>query len=243
MNALQIRDLTKRFGSTTALDGVSLEVEEGELYGLLGINGAGKSTLIGILSGLLAPTSGSASVYGRDVVRELSEVRKLVGVSPQETAIAPNLTVEENLRFFAGIYGASADEAQARAQETARRFGLDGERKRRAKTLSGGRKRRLSIAVALIAQPKVLFLDEPTLGLDVVARRELWKIVKELKGKMTIVLTSHYLEEIEALCDRVAILSHGKTLAVGTTEELKARAGADSFEDAFIELVGEEERE
>lgn len=237
--AISVKNLTKTYrGGTTALDDVSLSVGEGELFGLLGVNGAGKSTLIKILSGLILPSSGTATVMGYDVRTETDKIRAVSGISPQETAVAPNLTVEENLRFFAELYGTEKEKLDARVSEISESFSLTGVMKRRARTLSGGYQRRLSVAIALICSPRVLYLDEPTLGLDVIARRELWKIISSLRGKMTVILTSHYLEEIEALCDRVAVMSCGHVLALGTVGDIKTAGGSDSFEDAFINIVG-----
>lgn len=232
---IEISHLRKTFkGGVTALNDVSLVIGEGELFGLLGVNGAGKTTLVKILCCLTRPTEGTATVCGHDVVTDAQEVKQIIDLSPQETSVAPNLTVRENLEFFAQIYDKNTPEHVQNVMDT---FSLGEVADRRADKLSGGWKRRLSIAVALISEPQVLFLDEPTLGLDVLARRELWKIIEKLKGKITIVLTSHYLEEIEALCDRVAVLSSGKLLDVGTTEELKQKTGADSFENAFVSIV------
>lgn len=233
--SIVITDLTKEYkGGTKALKGISLQIAEGELFGLLGVNGAGKTTLVKILCCLTKPTSGIATVCGTDVYKNPQEVKKIVDLSPQETSVAPNLTVKENLEFFAQIYDKNTPEHIKSVMDA---FSLGEVAGRRAGKLSGGWKRRLSVAVALISEPKVLFLDEPTLGLDVLARRELWKIIEKLKGKITIVLTSHYLEEIEALCDRVAVLSDGKLLATGTTEELIKQTGANNFEDAFVSIV------
>lgn len=232
--SIVITDLCKDYRDVRALDRVSLTVHEGELFGLLGVNGAGKTTLIKILSGLVSKTAGEASVAGLSVPRDLEKIKEIIAVSPQETAIAPNLTVMENLRFFAAVYGKKDEE---RLQRIVRTFHLETVLGRRAKTLSGGWGRRLSVALALVSEPQVLFLDEPTLGLDVLARRELWEIIRALKGKITVVLTSHYLEEIEALCDRVAILSSGHLLETGSVAEIKARTGKDAFEDAFVAVV------
>lgn len=239
MVAVRVENLTKKYGETVALDGVNLQVNGGELFGLLGVNGAGKTTLIKILSALSLPTEGLALVCGRDVVSERTEVKRLIDISPQETSVALNLTVRENLEFFARLYYSDSAEKKRAVEEVTEEFGLGEVAEKRAKTLSGGWQRRLSIAIALISHPKVLFLDEPTLGLDVFARRELWKIIGNLRGKITIILTSHYLEEIEALCDRVAILAKGRVVAQGTVEELKAASGEEKFEEAFIKLVGE----
>ena len=237
MKAIEIDNLSKRFGKITALDGVSFSVEEGELFGLLGVNGAGKTTLIRLLCGLSRPTQGNAFVCGHDIRCEMEKIKRLVDVSPQETSVALNLTVRENLCFFADVYGLSEEEKKEKTEYVTKLFHLEKVMDRRAKTLSGGWQRRVSIAVALLTSPKVLFLDEPTLGLDVLARRELWRIIQSIKGKVTVVLTSHYLEEIEYLCDRVAVLREGKLLAVGTVSELKAETGKDSFEDAFVALA------
>lgn len=233
--SIVITDLTKEYkGGTKALKGISLQIAEGELFGLLGVNGAGKTTLVKILCCLTKPTSGTATVCDTDVCKNPQEVKKIVDLSPQETSVAPNLTVKENLEFFAQIYDKNTPEHIKSVMDA---FSLGEVAGRRAGKLSGGWKRRLSVAVALISEPQVLFLDEPTLGLDVLARRELWKIIEKLKGKITIVLTSHYLEEIEALCDRVAVLSDGELLATGTTEELIKQTGANNFEDAFVSIV------
>ena len=236
MESITVKNLSKNYGKVCALDGVSLEIERGELFGLLGVNGAGKTTLIKILSGLTKKTSGEAFVEGYSVDGEMDEIKKIIDVSPQETAVAPNLTVEENFGFFAEVYGQNDF---GYIEELKEKFGLSEVAKRRAKTLSGGWKRRLSVALALVPKPKIVFLDEPTLGMDVIARRELWKIIRDLKGKATIILTSHYLEETEALCDRAAIMAKGKVLAVGTIDEIKKATGESSFEDAFVKIVGE----
>lgn len=232
--SIVVTDLCKDYREVRALNRVSLTVGRGELFGLLGVNGAGKTTLIKILSGLVSKTSGDATVEGLSVPRDMEKIKEILSVSPQETAIAPNLTVLENLRFFASVYGKTDEENLRRIIST---FHLEEVLDRRAKTLSGGWGRRLSIALALVTEPRVLFLDEPTLGLDVLARRELWDIIRALRGKITIVLTSHYLEEIEALCDRVAILASGNLLDVGTVAEIKERTGKKSFEDAFVATV------
>ena len=232
--SIVVTDLCKDYRNVRALDRVSLTVGRGELFGLLGVNGAGKTTLIKILSGLVSKTSGEATVEGLSVPRDIERIKEILSVSPQETAIAPNLTVLENLRFFAAVYGKTDEETLRRIIST---FSLEEVLNRRAKTLSGGWGRRLSIALALVTEPRVLFLDEPTLGLDVLARRELWDIIRALRGKITIVLTSHYLEEIEALCDRVAILASGKLLDIGTVAEITARPGKETFEDAFVATV------
>ncbi len=231
---IKIEQLSKNYRSKKALHNLSLTIEQGELFGLLGVNGAGKTTLIKILCGLTKKTSGTITIDNLNLDQDMDKIKESVDISPQETAIANNLTVQENLEFFANIYQNNNPQS---VQGIVDIFHLDEVLNQRAKTLSGGYKRRLSIAIALISKPKILFLDEPTLGLDVFARRELWGIIKKLKGKMTIILTSHYLEEIESLCDRVAILSQGEILQTGTIEEIKTMTGAQSFEEAFVQLV------
>ena len=232
MNAIETRGLTKRYGSLTAVDSLDLTVEQGELFALLGVNGAGKSTTIRMLSCLTAPTAGDAYLLGRSVVTEAAQVKRVIAVSPQETAVAPNLTVEENLALMAGIYGVPGESGRIMVE-----LGLEEVAKRRAKVLSGGWQRRLSIAMALVSRPNILFLDEPTLGLDVLARAELWDVIRALKGRITVILTTHYMEEAEALSDRVGVMKDGRLLALGTPEELKARTGCEKFEDAFIAIV------
>lgn len=238
MYAIETQDLSKRYGSLTALDALNLTVEDGELLALLGVNGAGKTTTIKLLSCLMSPTNGTAKIYGYDILSSNHEARSLLATSPQETAVAPNLSVRENLELMAGIYGASASNAKQKAAQSIEAFNMTSIEHTQAKKLSGGWQRRLSIAMALISEPKLLFLDEPTLGLDVLARRELWSIIRSLKGKTTIILTTHYLEEAQALSDRIGILAKGKLVALGTAEELMQQAGASNFEDAFIALAG-----
>ena len=230
--------LTKRYGDLTAVDGLTLTVPAGELFALLGVNGAGKTTAIRMLSCLSRPTAGDALVGGKSVTSQPREVKKLIGLSPQETAVAPNLTAEEDLLFMAGAHGLPRTEARARADETAETLGLGPVLRRRAKTLSGGWARRLSIAMALISRPKVLFLDEPTLGLDVLARSALWDVIRGLSG-VTILLTTHYMEEAEALADRVGVMAAGRLLCVGAPRELMDRTGTDSLEGAFLAVVKE----
>lgn len=238
MNAIETQNLTKQYKDKLALNGLTLTIPHGELFSLLGVNGAGKTTTIKLLSCLIPPSSGSASVYGHDITKDPQKVKAVLGTSPQETAIAPNLTVRENLEMMAGIYGADRKAAKERASQMIEKFHLTDVAEKRAKKLSGGWQRRLSIAMALICEPKLLFLDEPTLGLDVLARRELWNVISELKGQMTIILTTHYLEEAEALSDRIGILTNGQLVQVGTSEELIQAAKAKNFEDAFITLAG-----
>ncbi len=240
MNAIETIALSKHFGDKKAVDCLDLKVHEGELFSLLGVNGAGKTTTIKMLSGLLLPTSGSARIFGLELGAQTQEIKPLLGISPQETAVAPNLTVRENLELMAGIYGFSKKEAKEKAEQKMEEFSLGEVAKARAKTLSGGWQRRLSIAMALISEPKLLFLDEPTLGLDVLARRELWRIIESLKGKVTVILTTHYMEEAEALSDRVGIMAKGRLLVCGTPQELMEQAGENRFEEAFIRLAGGE---
>ena len=239
MTAIETRGLVKRYKRITAVDGLDLEVRRGELLALLGVNGAGKTTAIKMLSCLTKPTEGEAFVGGYSVAENGAAVKALIGVSPQETAIAPNLSVKENLELICGIHGFSKEKTEQKVSELTRQFGLDTVLERRAGKLSGGWQRRVSIAMALIGEPKILFLDEPTLGLDVLARHELWDVIETLKGKITIVLTTHYMEEAETLSDRIGIMKNGKLLAVGTGEELKKRAGVSDFEKAFVAIVKE----
>lgn len=234
MAEIETRQLNKFYKNLHALKDINLGIKENELFGLLGVNGAGKTTLIKILTCLSKQTSGEAYVHGFSVKDNPEKVKEIVDVSPQETAVAHNLTVRENLDFFASLYN-TRDEAYISSVVNA--FSLEEVENQRAKTLSGGWKRRLSIAIGLISKPKILFLDEPTLGLDVIARRELWKIINNMKGKITIILTTHYLEEAEALCDRVAVMAKGNVKATGTPAELKAIAKTDNFEDAFIKIA------
>lgn len=234
---IEIKDLTKVFGSRTAVDNISLDIKDGELFALLGINGAGKTTTIKMLTALSIPTSGDALLNGYSVVNSPDKVKEIVNVSPQETAVAGNLTVRENLEFIAGAYDVKDSD---RIEKIISEFKFEEIINQRAKTLSGGWQRRLSIAMALISDPEILFLDEPTLGLDVIARRELWKIIKGLKGHKTIILTTHYMEEAEALADSIAIMKAGRITASGSAQELIEKAGTESFEDAFIKLVGGE---
>lgn len=237
MFAIETRDLCKSYKNKQAVADLNLSVYEGELFALLGVNGAGKTTTIKMLTGLVRPTKGDALLCGHSILSQLQEVKQLTNVSPQETAVAPCLTVRENLALVAGIYGCTKAETAARVDAMLAQFSMQEVAGQRAKTLSGGWQRRLSIAMALITQPKILFLDEPTLGLDVLARRELWSIIEQLKGRTTIVLTTHYLEEAQALSDRIGIMANGCLRAVGTAEELKAQTGAASFEDAFVALA------
>ena len=239
MHAIETRALTKRYGNLTAVDQLDLEICHGELFSLLGVNGAGKTTTIKMLTCLTKPSEGSAQVGGYHTQKEPEQVKRLIGVSPQETAVAPNLTVKENLELICGVHGFSKEKTRNRTQQLSSQLGLDSVLKRTAGKLSGGWQRRVSIAMALISQPQILFLDEPTLGLDVLARHELWNTIRSLKGKITIVLTTHYMEEAAALSDRVGIMKDGRLLAVGTVEELNQKAGTDNFETAFVSIVKE----
>ena len=234
MKAIETRKLSKSYGDICAVKELDLVVNEGELFALLGVNGAGKTTTIKMLSGLTEPTGGEFSVLGRS---KMEDIKPLINVSPQETAVAPNLTVRENLEFICGIYGFDRAESKARAAAMLGEFSMEKVAAQKAKTLSGGWQRRLSIAMALISEPEILFLDEPTLGLDVLARSELWDVINSLKGKITIILTTHYMEEAESLSDRIAIMKHGKLLFVGTSDEIKTKAETDKFEDALVKLV------
>lgn len=239
MTAIEAVGLTKQFGDKTAVRSLSLSVEEGELFALLGVNGAGKTTTIKMLSCLSSPTSGDAFLLGDSIVSNPHAVKEKINISPQETAVAPNLSVRENLELIARIYGVPRKSARIKADELIAAFNLEETAKQRAKTLSGGMQRRLSIAMALISEPKILFLDEPTLGLDVLARRELWAAVEQLKGKITIILTTHYMEEAQALSDRIGIMSNGELRAVGTADELIKRTGTLNMEEAFVALATE----
>lgn len=237
---IKTTDLIKKYKNITAVDKFNLEINEGELFALLGVNGAGKTTVIKMLSCLTKPTSGDALVGNYSITRESEKVKELIGVSPQETAIAPNLSSKENLELICGIHGFSKEKTKIKTEELARQFSLDGILHRKAGKLSGGWQRRLSIAMALIGEPEILFLDEPTLGLDVIARHELWEVINSLKKKVTIILTTHYMEEAETLSDRIGIMKNGRLLSVGTAEELKIKAKADDFETAFVTIVKED---
>ena len=239
MQAIVTTGLTKRYRNLTAVDGLDLTVHKGELFALLGVNGAGKTTAIKMLSCLTSPTQGDALVEGYSIRREPQQVKRYIGVSPQETAVAPNLSVRENLELICGIHGFSREKTRDRVRELTRQFELEQVLERKAGKLSGGWQRRVSIAMALISQPRILFLDEPTLGLDVLARHDLWQILRALKGEITIILTTHYMEEAQALADRIGIMKNGQLLAVGTAEALMEKTGAKDFEAAFVSLVKE----
>ena len=240
MQAIKTTQLVKRYKSLTAVDRLDLEIRQGELFSLLGVNGAGKTTTIKMLTCLTRPTEGDALVGGHSIRKEPERVKELIGVSPQETAVAPNLSVKENLELICGIHGFSKDKTQAKIRQLTEQFAMEDILGRKAGKLSGGWQRRVSIAMALISEPEILFLDEPTLGLDVLARHSLWDVIRALKGKVTIILTTHYMEEAEALSDRIGIMKDGRLLAVGTAEELNQKAGTDDFEKAFVSIVREE---
>lgn len=239
MQEIKSIELVKRYKNLTAVDKLNLEINQGELFSLLGVNGAGKSTTIKMLTCLTKPSSGDAFVGGYSITNQSEKVKRLIGVSPQETAIAPNLSVKENLEMICGIHKFSKEKTKERIEELSKQLNLETVLLRKAGKLSGGWQRRVSIALALISEPKILFLDEPTLGLDVIARHELWEIVRSLKGKATIIMTTHYMEEAEALSDRIGIMKSGSILAVGTVEELKEKAGTNDFERAFVSIVKE----
>ena len=239
MEFIKTIDLTKKYKDLIALDHLNLEIEKGELFSLLGVNGAGKTTTMKLLSCLTAPTSGDAWIGGHSILREALYVRNLIGVSPQETAVAYNLSARENLELMCGIHGFSKEKTLKKIKELSEQFQLQEILAKKAGTLSGGFQRRLSIAMALITEPQVLFLDEPTLGLDVIARSELWDVIRSMKGKVTMILTTHYMEEAEALSDRIGIMKSGKLLFLGTAQELLVQTGTEKFENAFISVIKE----
>ena len=242
MDAIRVTRLSKHYGKFAAVDEISFSLEHGKLFALLGVNGAGKTTTIKMLTGLIKPTSGDAAIMGHSISLHPERAKSVTNLSPQETAIAPALTVRENLELIAGLYGMSKKEARHEAGLSMGQFQLLPKEHAKASTLSGGMKRRLSVAMGLITKPDVLFLDEPTLGLDILSRRELWDTLAHLKGETTIVLTTHYLEEAVALADNIGVMSQGKMVAIGTAEELMAQTKTDKFEDAFVQLVRKEER-
>ena len=237
MDAIQTVHLTKKYGDTVAVNDLNLQIRQGELFSLLGVNGAGKTTTIKMLSCLTRPTGGDAYLLGKSICTDTADVKRMIAVSPQETAVAPGLSVRENLELMCGIYGFSKEKGEARIRELIRLLGLQAVEGKRAGKLSGGWQRRLSIAMALVCEPKILFLDEPTLGLDVIARSELWDLIRALKGRITIILTTHYMEEAQALSDRIGIMRDGSLLLCGTVGEIKEKAGTDQFEQAFVRIV------
>jgi ABC-2 type transport system ATP-binding protein len=240
VTALKIAKLRKTYSNgLLALDGVSLEIRAGRFFGLLGPNGAGKTTLINSIVGLARPESGSVKVFGRDAFQEFREARRMIGVSPQEINLDKFLTVEEVLLYHAGYYGVPKRKACERAEELLERFALAGKRKQRVNTLSGGMKRRMLFARALMHNPKILFLDEPTAGVDVELRYRLWEYIRELnRGGLTILLTTHYLEEAEELCEEIALINEGRIVAQDTSTSLKERFGATNIEEVYLKVVG-----
>lgn len=234
---IEIRNLCKDFGTLRAVGNLNLSIEEGCLFAFLGVNGAGKTTTIRMLTGLTEPTSGDALVLGHSIQTDLVSVKALGNLSPQETAVAPNLSVAENLGFIAGLYGLTKEQTREMMFRLKEQFDLGGVWDKKAKTLSGGWQRKLSIAMALVTSPEILYLDEPTLGLDVLARRELWRVIRSLKGKITIVMTTHYMEEAEALADRIAVMVKGKLVKEGTLEQLREMTGKEKLEDIFVSIV------
>ena len=239
MQEIKTVELVKRYKNLTAVNKLNLEIHQGELFSLLGVNGAGKTTTIKMITCITKPTDGDAFIGGYSVTKQPEQVKQLIGVSPQETAVAPNLSVKENLELMCGIHGFTKERSKAKINELTEQFSLDSVLNRKAGKLSGGWQRRVSIAMALISEPRILFLDEPTLGLDVIARHELWDMIRSLKGKITVILTTHYMEEAESLSDRIGIMKDGNLLAVGTAEELKIMTGANDFESAFVSIVKE----
>lgn len=237
MDAIKIDNLTKKYKDVTAVNNLSLCIKEGELFSLLGVNGAGKTTTIKMLSCLTAPTSGDAFLFGKSIIKDVVDVKSLIAVSPQETAVAQGLSVKENLTLICGVHSFSKEKTEDKIKELTNLLGLYDVLNKKAGKLSGGYQRRLSIAMALISEPKILFLDEPTLGLDVIVRSEMWDIIRTLKDKITIVLTTHYMEEAEALSDRIAIMKGGKLLICDTAEKIKEKTGANSLENAFVTIV------
>jgi len=237
MQAIKINNLTKEYKDVVAVNNLNLEINEGELFSLLGVNGAGKTTTIKMLATLVKPTSGDALIYDYSINKDADKIKELIDISMQETAVARKLTVDENIEFYANLSGQTKEEIEETKKYIYSSFELDKVKDKKASKLSGGWQRKLSIALALVTKPKILFLDEPTLGLDVIARRELWNTIKELKTKMTIILTTHYMEEAEALSDRIGIMKDGKLLFVGTKEELYIKTNKSKVEEAFIEIV------
>ena len=239
MQEIKTVELVKRYKNITAVNKLNLEIYQGELFSLLGVNGAGKTTTIKMLTCITKPTDGDAFIGGYSITKQPEQVKRLIAVSPQETAVAPNLTVKENLELMCGIHRFTKEKSKAKINELTEQFALDSVLTRKAGKLSGGWQRRVSIAMALISEPHILFLDEPTLGLDVIVRHELWDMIRSLKGKVTVILTTHYMEEAELLSDRIGIMKDGNLLAVGTAEELKIMTGAKDFESAFVSIVKE----
>ena len=243
MLAIKIENLTKEYKEVLAVDRLNLQIEQNQIFGLLGINGAGKTTTIKMLACLIKPTSGDAFVMGHSISTESEKIKAIIGYSTQETAVAKNLTVKENLQFYGSLYNLNVQEIEERCERLINQFGLQKVANKRVGKLSGGYQRKVSIALALISNPQILFLDEPTLGLDVIARRELWRVIEQIKKDCTIILTTHYLEEASALADNIAIMVDGKLKAVGTPQNLIQKTNASNFEDAFIKIAGGEQYE
>lgn len=239
MQMIKTNRLVKRYKNLTAVNNLNLEIKQGELFSLLGVNGAGKTTTIKMLTCLTKPSDGDAFVGGYSITKQPKQVKPLIGVSPQETAVAPNLSVKENLELICGIHNFPKEKTKRKTKELSEQFDLTSVLHKKAGKLSGGWQRRVSIAMALISEPKILFLDEPTLGLDVIARYELWDMIRSLKGKTTIILTTHYMEEAESLSDRIGIMKSGNLLAIGTVEELNRKTGTNNFESAFVSIIKE----
>ena len=237
MDAIRIENLTKKYKDVVAVDNLNLTVKQGELFSLLGVNGAGKTTTIKMLSCLTKPTSGEAFLKGRSIIKDSNAVKSIIAVSPQETAVAPGLSVRENLELICGVHSFSKEKRDRKIAELTELLELESIIDRKAGKLSGGWQRRLSIAMALISEPEILFLDEPTLGLDVIARSDLWDIIKSLKEKVTIILTTHYMQEAEELSDRIGIMKDGKLLVCDTAEKIKEIAETDNFEQAFVRIA------
>ena len=235
MYSIETKKLTKKYKDKVAVNSIDLQIKEGELFALLGVNGAGKTTTIKMLSGLILPTSGEIRIENMDMKKDTLKIKEILNVSPQETAIAPNLSVKENLDFMAGVY--QIKDKEKRINDLVKKFKLDEVLNKKAKTLSGGWQRKVSIAISLINDPKILFLDEPTLGLDVIARKELWKIIESLKGQKTIILTTHYMEEAESLSDRIGIMANGNIVDIGTSKELIKKTKTKNIEDAFVAIA------
>ena len=240
MTAIETKKLTKKFKDKVAVNEIDLKIKQGELFALLGVNGAGKTTTIKMLSGLILPTSGDIMIENMNMKKDIFKIKEILNVSPQETAIAPSLTVKENLEFMAGVY--QIKDKDSKINELIKEFKLGEVLTKRAKTLSGGWQRKVSIAISLINDPKILFLDEPTLGLDVIARKELWKVIEGLKGKITIILTTHYMEEAESLSDRIGVMANGSLVDIGTSKELIKKTKTKNFEDAFVSIATGGER-
>jgi len=242
MDAIRVEGLTKKYRDVTAVENLFLSVKKGELISLLGVNGAGKTTTLKMLSCLTRPTAGDAFLNGKSICTDTAAVKAMIGVSPQETAVAPGLSSRENLALMCGVHGFPKEKRNAKIAEVSGLLELEEILGKKAGKLSGGWQRRLSIAMALISEPEILFLDEPTLGLDVLAREDLWDLIRSLKGRVTMILTTHYMEEAEALSDRIAIMKNGRLLTFDTAEEIKKAANADSFERAFVQIAREVEK-